>query len=213
MSSFRFATLFLLMSTSSIYAADQFVSEKIPLPEETIKILLTQEHVNDCPKIADQLIELKLSYYGFDDQPHQGIIIVNKAIDLQVINIFKALFGARYHIAKLEPYSITSNFPLNNATVGYYCAKLPIPESELESHAEGKAIDINPMQNPYVNRTEVWPIEAANNVTRNDAPGVIREGHKTYNIFAAHQWEWGGLRQRNPNYMHFEAPKMNPYAS
>jgi len=180
-----------------------FTSSIQPL-SQTQQTKLAKSQDNHCSNNFKQLVDIHLSYYGMDNQAHQGELIVNKTIAIETVAIFKDLYAAKYHIQQIRPYSDFPNasFAEQNATVGYYCADLPLPSSDLKAHANGTAIDINPAMNPYVSNQNAWPKTAAKYMDRADLPGVIRAGHKTYNIFMKHGWKWSG-NDTAPNYMHF----------
>jgi poly-gamma-glutamate synthesis protein (capsule biosynthesis protein) len=84
-------------------------------------------------------------------------------------------------------------------------------QSTWSDHAYGRAIDINPVQNPYVVGNDVRPPAARPfvDVDRAQAarshPGVIRDGDVVRREFDRLGWEWGGL-YADPDFQHFSAP-------
>ena len=75
-------------------------------------------------------------------------------------------------------------------------------------HAYGLAIDLNPVENPYVSGSHVSPPAGAPFADRSrDAPGMIHDGDAVVRAFARRAgWEWlgdgpGSVR----DYQHFSA--------
>jgi hypothetical protein len=74
-------------------------------------------------------------------------------------------------------------------------------------HAYGRAIDINPVQNPYVSSSgRASPPAGAAYVDRSRrAPGMIHAGDAVVRAFAAVGWGWGGSWRGVKDYQHFSA--------
>jgi D-alanyl-D-alanine carboxypeptidase len=79
-------------------------------------------------------------------------------------------------------------------------------------HAYGRAIDINPVQNPYVVGSSVQPLNGRRfaSIDRgSDAVvprGVVRSDDVVVSAFAAIGWEWGGDWVNSKDYQHFSSP-------
>jgi len=74
------------------------------------------------------------------------------------------------------------------------------------SHAYGRAIDVNPVENPYVLGREVLPPQGAAFLDRGDVrPGMAVAGGPLVAAFAAAGWQWGGRWNGSPDYQHFSA--------
>ena len=86
-------------------------SEKIPAKIET-KMKEYTWH-KGCPVAINDLRYLHVSYYGFDQKPHAGIIIINKALSKEVIAIFAQLYQHRFPIERMQAmYTFKGNFVL-----------------------------------------------------------------------------------------------------
>ncbi len=71
----------------------------------------------------------------------------------------------------------------------------------IEPHRHGRAIDINPIENPYFNGGRVLPAAGAPYTDRNDVrPGMATSGGVLVDAFAAVGWEWGASFR---DYQHF----------
>ena len=78
--------------------------------------------------------------------------------------------------------------------------------SRWSEHAYGRAIDVNPVQNPYVAGRHVSPPAGRRYADRaGRAPGMIRAGDAVVRAFAAAGWGWGGAWRTARDYQHFSA--------
>ncbi|MBT8207858.1 MAG: M15 family metallopeptidase, partial [Acidimicrobiia bacterium] len=77
--------------------------------------------------------------------------------------------------------------------------------SEWSEHAYGRAIDINPMINPFVTTSgSVFPPSGTQFVDRAlDTPGLIAADGTVVRAFASIGWEWGGNWNGSKDYQHF----------
>ena len=173
-------------------------------------------YANDNIGLSD-LRYLKMAHYNFEHQVQIGEMIVNAQISNDVLNIFKELFAAGYEIQSMrliDDYwtgdgdSSDSNSIDNNNTSAF-CYREITGGGRLSNHAFGRAIDINPQQNPYVWNSGgqlQWSHENATpyiDRTCGD-PHVIVQNDICYNIFAKYGFGWGGLWSDPIDYQHFE---------
>ena len=163
-----------------------------------------------CPVALEDLRLLVVSYWGFDGDIHEGPLILHEDVVEDVRWVFERLFRARFpikHIALArrwhEPteadYRTTSSI-----TASFNCR--PITEgTTLSQHSYGWAIDINPLQNPYI-RADGSVLRLAAKPYRDrslELPGMIHPGDVVVRSFARIGWEWGGDWTSLKDYMHF----------
>lgn len=185
----------------------QYSMQAIPAVVQN-QMLKTTWH-KGCPVPLSQLSYLKLSYWGFDHKPHMGTMIVNHALALQVIDIFKTLYAEKFPIKRMQPlYLYQGNDDASlaaNNTANFNCRPIAGNTGVFSNHAYGRAIDINPVQNPYVKGKIILPPSGKNYLNRNHLkPGVIVADDKTYKAFINHGWTWGGAWHSLKDYQHFE---------
>jgi hypothetical protein len=189
-------------------AAPQFEATVRPVPQEVrAKMQGTSWH-SGCPIGLDDLAYLRLTYWGFDGSPHPGILVVHRKLASETVEIFRELFKTRFAIGGMQPYEdfAVGKYAENDDTVGFYCRPDQGDPTRLGLHSYGYAIDINPVQNPYLDAKEGWwPVGSEANSDRNrEAPGLITTRSRAFEVFTLHGWVWGGLFRGNPDYMHFE---------
>jgi hypothetical protein len=157
----------------------------------------------------EALRAVSVSHWGYDGQVHQGRIIVEAAQAERVVAAFGDVYAARFPIERMVPIAEyggddQASMRANN-TSGYNCRTVA-GSSKLSQHALGRAIDINPLVNPYVKGGTVDPPEGAPwaDRSRND-PGMIKAGDAVVRAFARQGWGWGGAWSSGQDYQHFYA--------
>jgi D-alanyl-D-alanine carboxypeptidase len=163
-----------------------------------------------CPVGPSQLRALHMSYWGFDAQPHTGALIVNvNAVDA-ALAAFGRLYAERFPIRQMQPVDVygandRASMAADN-TSAFNCR--PVAGSDpprWSAHAYGQAIDINTIENPYVQGSYVSPPAGAAFTDRSDVrPGMAITGGVLVSAFAAEGWQWGG-RWSDPDYQHFSS--------
>lgn len=160
-----------------------------------------------CPLPVEDLRAVDLAFWGFDGAVHDGRIVVAADVVDDVEGVFRDLFAARYPIERLEPIDVyggsdDASVDANN-TSAFNCRKATGGTGWSE-HAFGRAIDLNPLVNPYVRGSVVLPerSRAFLDRTRTD-PGVIHDGDPAVRAFASRGWVWGGTWTTLKDYQHF----------
>jgi hypothetical protein len=164
-----------------------------------------------CPVGPADLRVITLRYVGFDGSTHEGTIIVNQSVTTAVVAVFRRLFAARFPIRSMEPEDVFGGSdPKSMAadnTSGFNCRYAVAPGPKTWSvHAYGEAIDVNPVENPYIEGGVVQPAAGAQFRNRSDVrPGMAVPGGPLNNAFASVGWYWGGRWSGSPDYQHFSS--------
>jgi D-alanyl-D-alanine carboxypeptidase len=164
-----------------------------------------------APVPCERLRLVSFTHIGFDGAPRTGQLVVMDAVAEDVLAIFAALRERRFPVnsARLmdefdgdDDASTAANntSALNVRTVGV--------TGQISLHAFGAAIDLNPLQNPYIvrypdGRTRIDPPHAGAYVSRREIrPGM---SEPVIDLFAAHGFvEWGGRWRGTIDYQHFQ---------
>ena len=161
-----------------------------------------------CPVAPEDLRKLQLSYWGFDDQPHMGELVVHAAEAQAIIGVFRRLYERRFPIRRMELIDVyggsdDASMAADN-TSGFNCRNaVASGPPTWSAHAFGRAIDVNPIENPYILNGTVLPPEGAPYVDRSKVrAGMAVRGGELVAAFTAAGWSWGGLWV-NPDYQHF----------
>ena len=195
-----------------------FTSEEIEEGDSVYERIYGQSYVdNDNIDLSD-LRYLKMLHVNFDGDYQVGEMIVNELVVSDVLDIFETLCAEGYEIYSMyliddfwagDPddsdwYSIEAN------NTSCFCYRTATGSGNLSKHALGRAIDINPQQNPYVTYKDGKPQYshkyAADYVSNRSSKKahVITTGDKAYKLFTKKGWSWGGSWSSPKDYQHFE---------
>jgi D-alanyl-D-alanine carboxypeptidase len=162
-----------------------------------------------CPVTLRDLRLLTLTHWGFDGEVRRGELVVHEDQARAVKEVFRALFGARFPIKRMRLVDVYGgdddrSMAANN-TSGFNCRTVE-GSSSWSEHAYGRAIDINPIQNPAVEGRRVSPPAGAHYLDRSGrSKGLIRADDAVVRAFAAIGWGWGGYWTSFKDYQHFSA--------
>ncbi|MCG5219722.1 M15 family metallopeptidase [Streptosporangium sp. KLBMP 9127] len=161
-----------------------------------------------CPVPLGDLRMVTMTYWGFDDRAHTGELVVHKAVTDDIQKVFKRLYGWRFPIKKMERVDAYKGDDFDsieaNNTSAFNC-RPATGSSSWSKHAYGRAIDINPRENPYVTADGSVAHKNARKFADRpvDAPGVINPGDRVVRAFESLGWEWGGYWSGTKDYQHF----------
>jgi hypothetical protein len=142
-------------------------------------------------------------------------MVVHEDVAVDVLWVFRRLFRARFPIKRLaltrefvpEEFEPRISSP-RSVTASFNCRPVitPLgPGEDFSQHSYGLAIDINPVQNPYVtadgfvrNRMSRRYLDRARRL-----PGMVHDGDVVVRSFTAIGWSWGGHWSGGKDYMHF----------
>jgi hypothetical protein len=162
----------------------------------------------ECPPV-DQLALLRIPYLGFDGREHHGELVVARAVASKVTYAFAELYAAGYPIERMERverYDADDGRSMAANNTSGFNFRLVEGERRLSQHARGLAVDINPVQNPWVRADRVQPEAGRAFLDRHVAhPALIRRPGVVTAAFDAIGWQWGGDWTRYRDYHHFAA--------
>jgi hypothetical protein len=185
-------------------AGDTYQAAVVPAPPDVVARSTWRD---GCPVALEDLRYVTVTYWGFDDRPHTGELIVNAAAADAMVGVFEQLYAARFPIEEMRVVRADElDAPPTgdgNNTTAFSCRPATGSDSSWSQHAYGLAIDINPFHNPYLRGDVVLPELASAYLDRSDVrPGMILEGDEVVAAFEAIGWHWGG-RWAEPDHMHF----------
>ena len=166
-----------------------------------------------CPVGLHDLRYLRVGYLDFNGQSKEGELIVHKDVSVEVTEIFEALYEMDYPIKKMRLVSDykgsdwqsievdnTSAFNCRNATGSKKWSK----------HSYGKAIDINPIENPYISRSgrishkeSLQYRKRVHKKATSADKALLLKNDKATKIFEKYGWKWGGDWSGVKDYQHF----------
>jgi hypothetical protein len=162
-----------------------------------------------CPVGPRDLRLVRVSYVGFDGRAHIGTLVVHRAVKDDVQSVFRTLYRLRFPIRRMEPVSKYGGSDRRSMaadnTSGFNCryASATGPR-RWSAHAYGKAIDVNTIENPYVQGNYVSPAAGRMYLDRSRyRTGMAVAGGVLVRAFASVGWLWGGRWTGTPDYQHF----------
>lgn len=164
---------------------------------------------SECPIPISKLRLLYLSYYNFENQMVIGRMIVLDSIAESVISIFKELFTIKFpihNIDLIDKYNGDDELSMSANNSSCFNFRKIEGSKLLSMHSYGLAIDVNPVQNPFVKDGKVLPSEGNKYLNReNNKNGMVES---VISIFYKHGFTvWGGNWETPIDYHHFQVPR------
>lgn len=192
--------------------ANTYCSVIETLDEPTRKAMVGVVWREGCPVGLDDLRRITFRHWNFDGSIATGAVIVNAGVTVGIEGVFKELFEAKFPIANAKPIEEfggdDDRSTMANNSSAFNCRAVTGGKTFSE-HAWGRAIDINPVQNPYVrsNGTVLDP-KAKRYIKRStlsESTGAVTANGRVVKAFKRIGWGWGGLFTRTKDYQHFSS--------
>jgi hypothetical protein len=176
------------------------------------EILVGRNWTPRCPVPLHDLRLTVVSYWNFRGEVRKGPLVLHERVARDVLWVFKRLFHANFPIkeiklaAKDRPITPQDywNKTRRSVTASFNC-RPATGSTSLSHHSYGWAIDINPLQNPYV-RSDGSVLRHIAKPFRDRSlqrTGMIHDGDIVVRSFARIGWKWGGHWHTLKDYMHF----------
>jgi len=167
-----------------------------------------------CPVSLKNLRYLQMTHLNFQGQTSMGEMIVHKDVADEVVYMFEELYIMNYAINKIHlvsDYNGNDWQSIENDNTSAFNCRRATGKKTWSKHSYGKAIDINPIANPYISRT--------GHISHKASYKYKRRRHKDINIladralllkkdpatklFKRYGWRWGGDWTNVKDYQHF----------
>lgn len=160
-----------------------------------------------CPVPPSELRRVAVDHLTFDLDIAVGELVVNERVVDDVLAVFGRMRDAGFPLKQVttaDTYGSDDDVIMAaNATTAFNCRTVA-GTSTWSEHAYGWAIDINPVQNPYVSGSFVAPEAGRDYLDRSDVrPGMVIGGDAVDRAFADAGWGWGGRFDSIKDYQHF----------
>jgi hypothetical protein len=203
----NYVILFLSLMFNTIVLANEPIK---PLPElgnlyQNMKKTLPLM----CHQALDELDYVTVKYWGFDNREYQGALLIHRELSRDIVYIFDELYSKHFPIYKMQSPEIIlfseDEIMAKNITVSFNCREVTGQQGILSQHSYGRAIDINPLINPYVKGKLIIPPQGEEHIARNAFhPGKITQHSFIYALFTSRGWDWGGNWNDLQDFQHFE---------
>lgn len=169
-----------------------------------------------CPVGYDDLRYLRMSFRTFEGATALGEMVVHRDSAEAIVSVFQRLYEMDFPIRRMQlvddfgagptPADGASDFRSIEAdnTSAFNCRNTTGATS-FSQHSYGRAIDLNPIENPYVTTSGTTSHDASRPFLDRTTPrpGVVLAGSATVEAFASIGWEWGGTWAGIKDYQHF----------
>jgi hypothetical protein len=169
-----------------------------------------------CPVALSDLRVLTVSHWGFDGRAHTGRLVVNRNAARPLGRVFSQLYRLRFpirHLRLADVYGPIRGRPTDGDQSGAFECRQAVPSpctggtgtGSWSMHAYGLAVDLNPVENPYVGCGQSRDPAARPYRDRSRHRRGMVTG-RVVNAFRAIGWGWGGSWTGNTkDYMHFSS--------
>ena len=193
-------------------AALSFHAVVQPLSPSVRTLLVGNVWHQGCPVGLSDLRVLTVTHWGFDGRVHTGQLVANQDAVPKLERVFRRLYELRFPIRDMRLSDAYARSQPSDVSDAFECRQaVPSPctggtgTGHWSEHAYGEAIDLNPVENPYVGCGMTRDAVSRPYLDRSR----LRKGMVTAAVVAAFQsvgWGWGGAWSGSTkDYMHFSA--------
>jgi hypothetical protein len=188
-----------------VAVAPAFTSAISPITPE-LAVRMEPSWRAGCPVPLEDLRYVTVTHRGFDGVDRQGELVVHADAAEAMVTVFRTLFDAGYPVRSMrlvDDFGASDDDSMAADNTSAFNCRAITGGSEWSEHAYGRAIDLNPVENPYVRGSSVAPREGRAFADRPDSPGVIHADDDVVRAFASVGWLWGGDWDSPVDYQHF----------
>lgn len=160
-----------------------------------------------CPVGLRGLRLLTLTNWGFDGQVRIGRLVVHRDVASDLVQVFRDLYAARFPIRRMwliDAYGGSDFRSIEADNTSAFNCRFVDGTTRWSNHAYGTAIDVNPIENPYVSGGRTSHAASRPYVHRERRrPGMAYEGGALVRAFDRIGWGWGGRWTSVKDYQHF----------
>ncbi|MGW8168582.1 MAG: M15 family metallopeptidase [Sulfurovaceae bacterium] len=204
-------TFILLLSLSQIVLANDRV---LPLNDSIKKEMNGASYHQRCPVGLNELRLVKVKYLGFDGNTKSGELVVHQSIANEVVTIFDELYDIDYpikQIVRIDKFKGSDFVSIEADNTSAFNCRKATGGGKWSKHSYGKAVDINPIENPYIFRGGNTSHKASykyinrniKNINTPQEKAMLLPNSKAVKIFKKYGWRWGG-NWRVKDYQHFD---------
>lgn len=162
-----------------------------------------------CPVPRHKLRLIRATYWNFKGKVKWGALIVRRSQMRPMVQVLRELYRARFPIRRMrliDRYGADDHRSMAADNTSAFNCRYVNGTTRWSQHAYGRAIDINPVENPYVNGSHVSPPAGRPYADRSRrAKGMIHRGDAAYRAFRRAGWKWGGDWSGAKDYQHFSS--------
>jgi hypothetical protein len=164
-----------------------------------------------CPVARKDLRLLTVSYRDFEGRDRTGQLIVNRTAARPLARVFRKLYRQRFPIRHMALADFYGSDPVNDPSAAFECREAAASPCNggttgtWSQHAYGLAVDVNPVENPYIGcgMTHSPTVRKYKDRSHHYKGMVTR---RAIAAFASIGWGWGGSwAGETKDYQHFSS--------
>lgn len=197
------------LTWSPVAGGEPFAGSVSRLDRQTRELMTGSSWRPGCPVPLRALRLVRVTYRGFDGDPHRGRLVVHRRWADEILRVFETLYDTDFPIRRVrlvDRYGADDRESMRRDNTSAFNCRYVAGTSTWSQHAYGRAIDLNPVENPYVAGARVSPRRGRRYLDRDDVrPGMITAGDVVWTAFDDLGWGWGGEWSSAKDYQHFSA--------
>lgn len=163
-----------------------------------------------CPVPIADLRLLTVSHRSFGGKVRTGKLVVHEDVAESVLSAMRTLFEEHFPIRRMrlvDAYGASDFDSIEADNTSAFNCRYVDGTTRWSEHAYGRAIDVNPIENPYVTSDgRVFHDASRRYVDRTPyRKGMAVPGGALVRAFSAIGWGWGGIWSGAHDYQHFSA--------
>lgn len=205
------ALLFAGAGTDAATASPKFKGSIERVDAELRKRMTGNSWHRGCPVPLRNLRLLRVGHWGFDGKVKRGYVVVHADASRDILRVMRKLYELHFAIRRMrlvDAYGSDDHRSMNaDNTSAFNCREVAGRPGVWSQHAYGRAIDVNPIENPYVTSGGYVspPAGAPYADRRPHVKGMINARGKVVKAFADAGWGWGGNWSGTKDFQHFSA--------
>jgi hypothetical protein len=199
------------LSAPAVAAAveEPFIGSVSRLDRDTRQLMIGSSWHEGCPVALRALRLVRVTYVGFDADAHRGRLVVHRAWADEILDVFERLYRRGFAVRRVrlvDRYGADDRASMRHDNTSAFNCRYVAGTTTWSQHAYGRAIDLNPVENPYVSGSRVSPRRGRAFLDRSDVrPGMVVRGDAAWRAFRRIGWGWGGSWTSSKDYQHFSA--------
>ena len=179
------------------------------IDRDTRRLMVGSSWHRGCPIPIRSLRLVQVTYRGFDGRPQHGRLAVHRRWADEILVVFRRLYREGFPIRRVrlvDRFDADDRESMRHDNTSAFNCRYVAGTTTWSQHAFGRAIDINPVENPYVDGSHVSPRRGRRYLDRSDVrPGMIVRGDVVLRVFRRIGWGWGGDWSSAKDYQHFSS--------
>jgi hypothetical protein len=162
-----------------------------------------------CPVPLRALRLIRITYVDFEGEGHRGALVAHRRYAEDLLGVFRRIYRRGFPLRRVrlvDRYGADDRASMRADNTSAFNCRYVAGTTTWSRHAFGAAIDVNPVENPYVRGSYVSPRKGRRYADRSDArPGMIFRRDVVWRAFRSIGWEWGGIWAGAQDYQHFSS--------